>query len=243
MSDHEEFEQQNLESIESMASDAHMADLTRDWFNYSFKHRYSYHFKWMGMPIIQYPQDIVAMQELIWEIQPEFIIETGVARGGSLVFYASILKLLGGKRKVVGIDIDIRKHNRDRIEAHPMFDYIELIEGSSIDSSTFDNVNNIVKNANGPIIVVLDSNHTHEHVLKELELYSEIVTQGSFLVVFDTHCEFLPQELLSDRPWGKGDNPYTAVEEFLAKDKRFVRIPFEDKFQITAAPHGYLKKI
>jgi cephalosporin hydroxylase len=226
-----------------MASDERMAELTRDWFNYSFKHRYSYHFKWMGMPIIQYPQDIIAMQELIWEIKPEFIIETGVARGGSLAFYASILKLLGGNRRVVGIDIDIRKHNRERIEAHPMFDHIELVEGSSIDDSTFEKINSIVKDSNGPIIVALDSNHTHKHVLKELELYSNFVTLGSFLVVFDTHCEFLPQDLLNDRPWGEGDNPYTAVKEFLSKDERFVRVPYEEKLQISAAPFGFLKRI
>lgn len=243
MSDHKEFEQQNLDSIKAMASDQRMAELTRDWFNYSFKHRYSYHFKWLGMPIIQYPQDIIAMQELIWEIKPEFIIETGIARGGSLVFYASILKLLGGNRRVVGIDIDIRKHNRERIEAHPMFEHIELVEGSSVDDSTYDEVHSIVKDSNGPIIVALDSNHTHEHVLRELELYSNFVTPGSFLVVFDTHCEFLPQDLLNDRPWGKSDNPYTAVKEFLSKDERFVREPIEDKLQISAAPFGYLKRV
>ncbi len=243
MSDHEEFEQQNLKSIQAMASDSHMAELTRDWFNYSFKHRYSYHFKWMGMPIIQYPQDIIAMQELIWEIKPEYIIETGVARGGSLVFYASMLKLLGGDRKVIGIDIDIRQHNRERIEDHPMYDFIDLVEGSSIDQSTFEKVNSIVKNSAGPVMVALDSNHTHEHVLRELELYSNFVTPGSFLVVFDTHCEFLPEDLLSDRPWGVNDNPYTAVKEFLAQDERFERVPFEDKFQITAAPHGFLKRL
>ncbi len=242
MSDHEEFEQQNLNSIKAMASDEHMAELTRDWFNYSFKHRYSYHFKWMGMPIIQYPQDIIAMQELIWEIKPKYIIETGVARGGSLTFYASMLKLLGGERKVIGIDIDIRKHNREKIEAHPLFDYIELVEGSSIESSTFETVKSLV-NDSSPIIVALDSNHTHTHVLKELELYSQFVTLGSFLVVFDTHCEFLPQELLNDRPWGVNNNPYTAVKEFLSVDERFVSVPYEDKLQISAAPSGFLKRI
>lgn len=242
MDDSKEFEAQNLLSIKALSEDSDMAELTRKWFNHSFQHRYSYHFKWMGMPIIQYPQDIVAMQELIWDIKPKYIVETGVARGGSIILYASLLKLLGDDGKVLGIDIDIRSHNRKRIEEHPMFDHVELIEGSSISSEVVSQVKQIV-GSEGPVMVALDSNHSHQHVLKELELYSDLVSVGSYLVVFDTHCEFLPQEYLTDRPWGKGDSAYTAVQEFLKKDARFERIPIEDKLQISAAPFGYLKRI
>jgi cephalosporin hydroxylase len=242
MSDHEEFERENRASIAALSADSEMADVTRDWFNRSFRHRYSYHFKWMGMPIIQYPQDIVAMQELIWEVQPEVIVETGVARGGSIVFYASMLQLLGGSREVIGIDIDIRSHNRERIETHPMMERIHLVEGSSIASETVAAVKARV-GTRKPVMVALDSHHSHEHVQKELELYADLVTPGSYLVVFDTHCEFLPPELLEDRPWGKGDNPYTAVQEFLEKDKRFERVPIDEKLQISAAPFGFLKRI
>jgi len=241
VSDHEEFEQQNQESIKNMAVDTVMQEKTKDWFHYSYKHRYSYHFKWMGMPIIQYPQDIVAMQELVWEAKPDLIIETGVARGGSLIFYASLLKLLGGDRKVIGIDIDIRQHNREKIEEHPMFDAIDLVEGSSISEDTVQKVKDLAGDRKS-VMVILDSNHSHDHVLKELELYSPFVTSDNYLIVFDTHCEFLPDDLLSDRPWGKGDNPYTAVQSFLNEDNSFERIPYEDKLQISAAPFGYLKK-
>lgn len=242
MSDHEEFERENRASIAGMAADTEMTSLTRDWFNHSFRHRYSYHFKWMGMPIIQYPQDIVAMQELIWALRPEVIVETGIARGGSVVFYASMLELMGGEREVIGIDIDIRAHNRVRIEAHPMFKRIALVEGSSVAAETVAAVRKRV-GTRKPVMVLLDSNHTHDHVLKELELYGDLVTPGSYLVVFDTHCEFLPPELLEDRPWGQGNNPYTAVQEFLARDKRFRRVPVDDKLQISAAPFGYLQRV
>ncbi len=217
--------------------------VTDQWFKQSIKERYSYNFSWMGRPIIQYPTDIVAMQELIWKIQPDLIIETGVAHGGSLVYYASLLELLGGERKVVGIDIDIRAHNREALEDHPMYKRLHLIEGSSVDSPVLDEVKELVSQ-HSVVLVTLDSNHTHDHVLKELELYSPFVTEGSYLVVFDTCIEDLPEDSFPDRPWEVGDNPKTAVREFLQTSERFtVDHELEERLMITVAPSGYLKCI
>lgn len=209
----------------------------------SNKAQYSYNFKWMGRPVIQYPQDILAMQELIWEIQPDLIIETGIAHGGSLIFYASMLELIG-KGEILGIDIDIREHNRREIEKHPMFKRITMIEGSSVDSGIADRVKYFAENKE-KIIVVLDSNHTHEHVLRELELYSPLVSMGSYIVVFDTIVEDLPEGYFPNkRPWAVGNNPKTAVAEFLAKNKSFeVDRTIDNKLLISVAPGGYLRKV
>ena len=183
----------------------------------------------------------MAMQELIWQIKPELIIETGIAHGGSIIFYASMLELLGGNGLVVGIDIDIRAHNRREIEAHPMFKRIHLIEGSSIASEVVEEVYGLAA-GKAPILVALDSNHTHDHVLQELKLYSPLVTRGSYLVVFDTIIEDFPAGYFHDRPWDKGNNPKTAVSEFLAANKRFqLDEDLESKLLITVAPGGYLQ--
>lgn len=203
--------------------------------------KYSYNFTWLGLPIIQLPQDIIAMQEIIWQVRPELIIETGIAHGGSLIFYASMLELLGGERKVVGIDIDIRQHNRVEIEKHPMFKRISMIEGSSIDETIAQQVHDFARGSK-TVLVTLDSNHTHDHVLKELEIYSPLVTKGSYLVVFDTIIEDLPDDFFPDRPWGKGNNPKTAVHEFLRTNDRFViDKDIEHKLLITVSPDGYLR--
>ena len=216
-------------------------DLTARWFLESVKYRYSYNFSWMGRPIIQYPQDIIAMQDLIWNIKPDLIIETGVAHGGSCVFYASMLELLGGDRRVIGIDIDIRQHNRVEIEKHPMYKRIALLEGSSISDEITKQVYDIA-NEYKQILVVLDSLHTHAHTLREMELYSPLIKDGSYMVVFDTVIEDLPDEFFPDRPWGKGNNPKTAVHEFLRTTDRFeIDRSIEDKLLITVAPDGYLK--
>lgn len=203
--------------------------------------QYSYNFSWMGRPIIQYPQDIVAMQEIIWDLKPDLIIETGIAHGGSLVFYASLLELIG-HGEVLGIDIDIRRHNRAELEKHPMFKRIKMIEGSSIADDTFSQVQQAAAGKK-KILVSLDSNHTHEHVLRELELYSTLVTTGSYLVVFDTIVEDLPEGYLK-RPWGVGNNPKTAVHAFLAANDAFViDKDMDNKLLLSVAPDGYLKKI
>ena len=221
--------------------DHDVQSLTQQWFVATYRKRYSYNFQWMGRPVIQYPQDLLAMQEIIWNTRPDLIIETGIAHGGSLVFYASMLELIGGPGRVVGVDVDIRKHNRVAIEAHPMFKRISLIEGSSVDSATIEQVREFAGKAQR-ILVALDSNHTHEHVIQELELYSPFVTAGSYLVVFDTVVEDLPGDIFPDRPWGPGNNPKTAVREFLKTNKRFrVDDNLTEKLLITVAPEGYLQ--
>ncbi len=210
----------------------------------SNKAQYSYNFKWMGRPVIQYPQDVLAMQELIWEVKPDLIIETGIAHGGSLIFYASMLELVG-HGEVLGIDIDIREHNRIEIEKHPMFKRITMIEGSSIDNTIVEKVK-VFAAEKQKILVVLDSNHTHDHVLAELEAYSPLVSVNSYLVVFDTIVEYLPSGYLPGhkRPWGIGNNPLTAVREFLKNNNDFeIDKSINNKLLISVAPDGYLKRV
>jgi cephalosporin hydroxylase len=208
----------------------------------SNKAQYSYNFTWMGRPIIQYPQDMVAMQELIWEVQPDLIIETGIAHGGSIIYYASILELIG-HGQVLGIDIDIRQHNRLEIERHPMFRRIKMIEGSSIDLGVVEKVKRLVEGKK-KVIVCLDSNHTHDHVLEELEFYAPMVSVGSYVVVFDTIVEHLPEGYFSQkRPWGIRNNPKTSVEEFVKTHPEFeVCSDIDNKLLISVAPGGYLKR-
>jgi cephalosporin hydroxylase len=234
-------DEDNQREIAGLVADAELQRKSAEWMALSAIHRYSYHFRWMGRPIIQYPQDIMALQEIIWNVKPQLIIETGIAHGGSLIFSASMLELLGGNGSVVGIDIDIRLHNRKAIEEHQLFKRISLIEGSSIDDSVVHQVHQLADGKH-PILVILDSNHTHEHVKRELELYSPLVPVGSYLIVFDTVIEDLPAGAFSDRPWGKGDNPKTAVREFLQTSDRFVvDKEVDNKLLLTVAPSGYLK--
>lgn len=208
----------------------------------SNKAQYSYNFSWMGRPIIQYPQDMIAMQEIIWQLKPDLIIETGIAHGGSLVYYASLLELIG-KGEILGVDIDIREHNRKEIENHPMFKRIKMIQGSSVSKETFEQVK---KHAEGKqtVLVSLDSNHTHEHVLGELNYYAQLVTPGSYIVVFDTIVEDLPENYLPGRAWSRGDNPKTAVWEFLRQNDHFeIDRSIDNKLLISVTPQGYLKRI
>jgi cephalosporin hydroxylase len=238
-----EFEKRNRDMAEKMAQDAALNHQTRDWFNAVSRYEYSYHFSWLGRPIIQFPQDIVAMQEIIWKVKPDLIFETGIAHGGSLIFSASMLELIGGEGLVLGVDIDIREHNRVEIEKHPMSRRIKMIQGSSVDEAVAQKVYDFAQGRKR-ILVVLDSNHTHGHVGKELELYSRLVTKGSYLVVFDTVVEDMPAGFFQDRPWGKGNNPKTAVMEFLKTNGRFeIDREIENKLLITVAPGGYLKCI
>jgi cephalosporin hydroxylase len=237
------FESECKLEIEHLGRDSDLKQLTREWFVASSRHKYSYHFKWLGRPIIQFPQDIIAMQEIIWNVAPRLIIETGIAHGGSLVFYSSMLELLGGDGIVLGIDIDIRARNRVEIEKHPMYKRIKMIEGSSIDPHVVSQVYEFAKGSS-PVLVILDSLHTHEHVLEELMVYSPLVTRGSYLVVFDTVVEDMPEDMFSDRPWGKGNNPKTAVWDFLKANDRFeIDKEIENKLLITVAPDGYLRCI
>lgn len=228
--------------IARLGSETELRELSRRWLEKTAAYEYSYHFTWLGRPIIQYPQDIVALQEIIWRVRPTVIVETGIAHGGSLVLSASMLELLGGdERRVLGVDIDIREHNRAEIEQHPLAHRITMVEGSSTDEEVLEQVRRFV-GEDEPVMVVLDSNHTHEHVLRELELYSPLVTPGSYLIVFDTAVELMPEDAYADRPWGKGANPYTAVQEFLAGSDRFeIDTVYDDKLLVTVAPSGYLK--
>lgn len=220
--------------------------------------QYSYNFEWLGRPIIQYPQDVMAMQEIIWEVKPDLIIETGIAHGGSLIFSASMLALLDicdaieqkttvdprySKRRIIGIDIDIRAHNRAAVEAHPMASRIQMIQGSSIAPDTVEQVRKYATNYN-TVLVCLDSNHTHEHVLQELKAYAPLVTKGSYCVVFDTIVEDLPKAVFPDRPWEPGNNPKTAVREFLKSHSEFeINDSIDNTLLISVAPQGYLRKI
>jgi cephalosporin hydroxylase len=220
--------------------------------------KYSYNFAWLGRPIIQYPQDIVAVQELIFQVRPDVIIETGVAHGGSLVLSASILAMLDygdaveqgvmldpakPKRKVIGVDIDIRAHNRAALDAHPMRSRIELIQGSSIDPAIVEQVRALTAGSKS-VLVFLDSNHTHDHVLAELEAYAPMASVGSYCVAFDTVVEDLPDDLYLDRPWSQGNNPKTAVHQYLKMHPEYViDREIDNKLLISVAPDGYLKRI
>jgi cephalosporin hydroxylase len=258
MDTRDEFHKQVRRNIEGMGIDHDMQDLSRIWLQDTLKHRYSYNFSWQDRPIIQYPQDIMVMQELIWLIKPDLIIETGIAHGGSLIFSASMLALLDmtdaintgvtldprvSRRKVLGIDIDIRTHNRTAIEAHPMASRIHMIEGSSVASDVIEEVRNVAANYRR-ILVCLDSNHTHEHVLAELQAYAPLVSADSYCVVFDTIIEDLPADMFPDRPWGPGNNPKTAVWEYLKTHPEFeIDKNIQHKLLITVAPDGYLKRL
>lgn len=237
-----EFVEERKQRILSNASNDELKQAAASFNTASNKSQYSYNFSWMGRPIIQYPQDMVAMQEIIWELKPDLIIETGIAHGGSLIYYASILELIG-KGEVLGIDIDIRSHNRAEIEKHPMFKRIKMIQGSSIDQQIVEQVASVAKDKK-TVLVTLDSNHTHEHVLSELEMYAPFVTKGSYLVAFDTIVEDLPNDYMPGRPWRQGNNPKTAVQEFLKSHPEFETDKSIDyKLLISVGPDGYLKKI
>ena len=257
-------------NIAGLQHDLAIRDLSNKWLRDSIEHRYSYNFSVLGRPIIQYPQDMVALQELIWQIKPDLVIEAGIAHGGSLVLSASMLALLdycdavetghvldprATHRRVLGIDIDIRPHNRAAIEAHPMAHRIDLIQGSSVAPEIIAQVHAIARPYE-KVMVILDSNHTHAHVLAELEAYAPLTSRESYCIVFDTVVEDLPDSMFPNRPWGNGDNPKTAVWEYLRrltqegrKATDGSRLAFEidkiveSKLLITVAPDGYLKRV
>lgn len=229
------------ETVSAMAQDPEVRRLANELIAKTLRYKYSYNFTWLGRPVIQFPPDVLAIQELIWRVEPDVVIETGIAHGGSLVHSASILELLGGDRRVIGIDIEIRPHNRAALEAHPLFRKMTLIEGSSIDPATLTRVEAAKASATRPL-VILDSMHTHAHVLEELRLYSRFVKEGSYLIVMDTVIEDLPNDAYADRPWSVGDNPKTAVHAFLEENSRFViDREVEDRLLITACPDGFLR--
>lgn len=235
------FEAECQAEIAAQGQDENLKGLARDFFNESAKHKYSYHFSWMGRPIIQLPQDMLAMQEIIWRVKPDLIVECGIAHGGSIIYYASLLELQG-HGEVLGIDRDIRPHNREAIESHPMSKRISMIEGSSIDEATIAQVRAIAEGKK--VILVLDSNHTHDHVLAELRAYAPLVAVDSYCVVMDTVVEDMPAEFFPDRPWGPGDNPKTAVWEYLKENSDFeIDQQMQNKLLLSVAPDGYLRRI
>jgi cephalosporin hydroxylase len=264
-----DFREESKQRIRTMCEDAQLQASTRAMTHSSIAAKYSYNFFWLDRPIIQYPQDIVALQEIVWEVRPDLIIETGIAHGGSLILSASMLALLdycdaaeagqtldpqATQRRVLGIDIDIRPHNRTAIEAHPMAHRINMIEGSSIDPEIIAQVHEVAKR-HKRVVVILDSNHTHEHVLAELEAYAPLTSPDSYCIVFDTVIEDLPDSMFPDRPWSRGNNPKTAVKEYLrhlategrtAVDGTPLHLEIdktiENKLLITVAPDGYLRR-
>jgi len=265
-----QFVMQVKQNINVLGQDRNMQDLSRIWLRDTIKHNYSYNFSWLSRPIIQYPQDMVAIQELLWQVKPDLIIETGIAHGGSLILSASMLAMIdyceaaeedgmldlkASRRRVLGVDIDIRAHNRAAIESHPLAHKIDMIQGSSIAPEIIAQVHEFAKGYKH-ILVCLDSNHTHEHVLAELEAYAPLVSPNSYCLVFDTIIEDMPDNMFPDRPWGKGNNPKTAVREYLRRLKEEGRkaadgMPLhfkvdkmiENKLLITVAPKGYLRRV
>ena len=260
MDDHLEFKRKCLEEIESQGQNQRLKMLGMEWLTQASDTSYSHHFEWLGRPIIQLPQDVVGTQQILWKVQPDLIIETGIARGGSLILYASLLELIaqcGGAAhaKVLGIDVDIRSHNKKAILEHPMSKRIEMIEGSSVSEDVIAQVRKIAAK-HSRILVCLDSNHTHEHVLEELKLYAPLVSIGSYCIVFDTAVEDMPDGWYKDRPWGRGNNPKTAVHEFLRQlknkeilstDKKPMHFEIdkeiENQLLITVTPDGYLRRV
>lgn len=252
------FHAERAERLHAWAQDAEFQALSQTWLRESMRRRYVYHFDWMGRPIIQYPQDMVALQELVWAARPDLIVETGIAHGGSLVYSASLLALLdldeaiaqrrtidpaASRRRVVGVDIDIRPHNRAALDAHPMRSRIELVEGSSIAAPTVERVHALAR-GHERVLVLLDSMHTHEHVLAELDAYAPLVSPGSWCVVFDTFVEDLPRGFFADRPWDPGNSPKSAVRQWLPAHPEFaVDAAIATKLMVTVAPDGFLKRL
>jgi len=235
------YQEERREQILAQGRDAHLIERSREWMVLTHKYNYTYNFSWLGRPIIQFPQDMLAIQEIIWESKPDLIIETGIAHGGSLIFSASILEMIRGEGHVLGIDIHIRAPNRTAIEEHPMAKRITMLQGSSVAEAVLDNVTRFARSKKR-VMVILDSDHTHEHVLKELQAYSKLVTRDCYLIVMDTSIEDAPSELFKNRPWRKGNSPKTAVWEFLKTNDRFeIDKQIDNKLLITVAPDGYLR--
>jgi cephalosporin hydroxylase len=252
-----QFQAERAASIDGYGKDAGFTALSQDWLRQSMERRYVYNFDWLGRPIIQYPQDMAAVQEIIWATRPDVVIETGIAHGGSLILSASVLAMLdyadavatgqmldpkAPGRKVVGIDIDIRPHNRAAIEAHPLAHKIEMIEGSSIAEDTIARVRAAVPEG-ARVMVCLDSMHTHDHVLAELRAYAPMVSPGCYCIVFDSFVEDMPPGFFADRPWDVNNNPKTALHAWLRETSGFeIDTAMAQKLMVTVAPDGFLRR-
>jgi len=258
MDEIEKFAQEVKDNVKGLAADRDLQTLSRIWMRDVARHKWSYNFAWLGRPAIQFPNDAWAMQEIIWKVKPDLIIESGIAHGGSLIYYASMLAMLdmcdavesgrifdpkSTQRKVVGLDIDIRAHNRAAIENHPMANWIQMIEGSSVAPDIIAQVHTVAANYSR-VLVSLDSNHTHDHVLAELQAYAPLTSLGSYCVVFDTIIEDMPKAISQNRPWGPGNNPKTAVWEYLKTHPEFeIDVSIQHKLLITVALDGYLMRV
>lgn len=238
---HVDFIAERDERIKSFASDKEFIEISKQWRSMALERKYMNSFSWLGRPLIQFPGDVMAIQELIAAIRPTVVIETGVAHGGSLILSASMLKLNDISGRVIGVDVDVRPHNREAIQNHRLSDLITVYEGSSVDSMIVRKVKSQISPTD-IVMVFLDSNHTHDHVMQELNSYSNLVSVGSYLVVFDTHVEDMPESYVwKDRPWGKGNNPKTAVHEWIKDNDNFeIDHDIENKIMLTSAPDGFL---
>jgi cephalosporin hydroxylase len=236
-----EFESWREELTEIQAIDPEFKSLSAQWLQKSVDLNYTYQFEWLGIPIIQLPSDLVTFQEIVWNTKPDLIIECGVARGGSLVFWASIQSICGIKPRVIGIDIDIRGHALKAINSSAFAGEIELVESSSTEPGTIMRVKELAAGAK-KVMVVLDSNHTHDHVLSELRAYSSFVTVGNYFLVLDTVIEYL--QIDPNRPWGPGASPYSAVSQFLSVNDNFERQDnYEKRNAVSVAPGGFLLRL
>jgi cephalosporin hydroxylase len=237
-----DFQEWRKKLLASQSKDIQFKDLSSNWMQLAVDNKYSYQFDWLGVPIIQMPEDLILFQDIVYQTQPDLIIETGVARGGSVVFWASIQKLCGITGKVLGVDIEIRQHAKNAIFDSNFKDEIHLIEGSSVEDQVVNQVKNYVSQ-HKKIMVVLDSNHTHEHVLSELEIYSKFVTKDCFMLVLDTVIDDL--NIDPDRSWGPGSSPKSAVKEFMSKNsEEFIHEQsYENRALLSVAPYGYWRKI
>lgn len=237
------FREERRQAVAMLASDIELRQKSIDWMIHADKHKYSYNFSWLGRPIIKLPADVLVLQEVMWKTKPDLVIETGIAHGGSLIFSAAMLELIGGAGHVLGIDIDIRSHNRKEILEHPLSHRISMIQGSSVSADIVNQVADIANNFK-TVMVILDSLHTHDHVLNELRLYSKFVSVGSYIILPDTFIEFFPRGYYADRPWDVGNNPYTAMKQFLQEANEFkVDREVSDKALISEAIDGYLKRL
>ena len=247
-------EEDRREYLENVQDSKELHDMATNFHSITAPLKYAYNFDWFGRPIIQLPQDIVMMQDIIWKLKPELIIETGVARGGSLILYSSLLHLIDIANKkmkiesaveseVWGIDIKVHDENKEAIAAHPFSDKIKIFEKSSTDLDLVDDIKEKSRHFES-ILVILDSDHTASHVSKELELYAPLVTVGSYCVVFDSTIEDMPADQFLDRDWGPGNSPRTAANEFVSKNPNYqVDKDIDKKLLITAAAGGFVKRL
>jgi cephalosporin hydroxylase len=239
-----QFKAERDADIQAMGSDEVLRQKSLDWMLHADKYKYTYNFSWMGRPIIKFPADMVIQQELMWRLKPDLVIETGIAHGGSIIFTSSMMELMGIEGEVVGLDIDIRPHNRELIESHPMMKRITMYEGSSIDPAIVEKVRQHTKGKKC-VMVILDSLHSHKHVYEELKAYAEMVTVGSYCILPDTFIEFFPKGYYShNRPWDVGDNPYTGMKQYLAETDKFeTDHSLTHKAMITETIEGYLRRV